>query len=89
MSPPANFPTRSAKYSLILSQVRKTWAKEIWRKGWGWRVRVRVTLRKRLRREPNEAELRNAYKDVDNAYKEITIDDVQSAYDRGEEVSSA
>lgn len=48
-----------------------------------------MTLRKRLRREPNEAELRNAYKDVDNAYKEITIDDVQSAYDRGEEVSNA
>ena len=66
--------------------MKNTWAKEIWRKGWGWRVRVRVTLRKRLGRNPTYRELQKACEE-DNNYQDITSEDIRIAYDLGEEVS--
>jgi hypothetical protein len=72
----------------VMHKVKNTWAKEIWRKGWGWRVRVRVTLRKRLHRNPTYGELKKAYQEPENNYQDITPDDIRAAYDRGEEVNA-
>lgn len=66
-------------------KVRNIWAKEIWRKGWGLTVRVRVTLRKQLGRDPFHAEFK-ACLDSGDGYRDITPEDIRAAYDRGEEV---
>lgn len=65
--------------------MKNIWAKEIWRKGWGLWVRVRVTLRKQLKRDPYHAEFQAALKS-EKDYRDITPDDIKAAYDSGQEV---
>ena len=74
-------------YPIVSRKVRNTWAKELWRKGWGRNVRVRVTLRQQLGHEPTERELDAASRDLGNKYQDISAEDIREAYDCGEEVS--
>lgn len=67
-------------------KVRNVWAKEIWKKGWGLNVRIRVTLRKQLGREPYHVEFK-ACQESGGKYQDITSDDIRAAFDCGEEVS--
>jgi hypothetical protein len=68
-----------------LPQVKTTWAKNISIKGWGKAVRARIALKKQLLRPPTEAELAEALSG-DNEYRNVTIDEITRAYNRGYEV---
>ncbi|KAA1477485.1 hypothetical protein DENSPDRAFT_917569 [Dentipellis sp. KUC8613] len=66
------------------TQVRNTWTREIWRHSWGRRVRLRVTLRRELQRDPTPEEVKKAT-EAGKAFKDITPEDILQAYDQGEE----
>ncbi|TFY58421.1 hypothetical protein EVG20_g8158 [Dentipellis fragilis] len=65
-------------------KVQNTWAREIWRHNWGYRVRVRVTLRRDLQHEPTPEEVEQAVK-TEKAFQDITTKDIVAAYNKGEE----
>jgi hypothetical protein len=46
-----SFRDESQPYHVVLYEVRTTWAKKVLGRGWGWMVRVQVTLRKQLKRD--------------------------------------
>lgn len=63
------------------SAVKSNWGENICKKSWGNIVRVRIALRKKLGRDPDETELTNA---DENDYN-VTPEEVICAYDQGKE----
>jgi hypothetical protein len=50
-------------------------------------MRVRVTLRNQLNREPTEAEVEAAENNAGDKYQQVTPKQIINAYEKGEEVS--
>ncbi|TFY62525.1 hypothetical protein EVG20_g6671 [Dentipellis fragilis] len=64
-------PLSQEEWLLQSTQVQNTWARQILRQGWGWKVRARITYRRDHMREPTQQELRDAM-EAEQAFKDIT-----------------
>lgn len=69
-----------------LFKVKNTWATHISKHPWGRFIRVRVTLRNQLHREPTEAEVEAAESNAGDKYQQVPPKQIISAYEKGEEV---
>lgn len=65
------------------------WAENIIKNKWGRWVRARVILRRTLRSEPSEAELKLALEDTNENFGNVTSKEILRAYNRGQEVRPA
>ncbi|KAF5374200.1 hypothetical protein D9758_004621 [Tetrapyrgos nigripes] len=70
-----------------MATMRTAWAKKLFEKDWGRRMRCSIKLRKSLKREPTPEELKEAMATKDD-FKAVTADDIGRAFMRGEEVVS-
>ena len=67
-------------------QTKEKWAKAILEKLKHRDIRVRITKRRELGREPTDIDLVAAVEDRDNDFKNVTVHEVIKAYEDGHEV---